>query len=114
MSEDCLFCKIASQSLQSTLLHEDALCVALEDIFPKAPVHLLVIPKAHIASVLELQPAQEALAGHLLAVGASLARQPRLAGKGFRMVFNTGADAGQTVCHLHLHVLGGHGLGAMG
>jgi histidine triad (HIT) family protein len=112
--EDCLFCKIASQNLPSTLLHEDALCVALEDIFPKAPVHLLVIPKAHVASALELSGAQEALAGHLLVVGAALARQRGLAERGFRMVFNTGRDAGQTVQHLHLHVLGGHGLGAMG
>jgi histidine triad (HIT) family protein len=112
--EDCLFCKIASQNLPSTLLHEDALCVALEDIFPKAPVHLLVIPKAHVQSALELSGAQEALAGHLLVVGAALARQRGLAERGFRMVFNTGRDAGQTVQHLHLHVLGGHGLGAMG
>ena len=101
--EDCLFCKLASQNLPSTLLHEDELCVALEDIFPKAPVHSLGI-----------KPDQEALAGHLVAVGAALARQRGLSEKGFRMVFNTGRDAGQTVQHLHLHVLGGHGLGAMG
>jgi diadenosine tetraphosphate (Ap4A) HIT family hydrolase len=114
MSEDCLFCQIASQNVPSTLLHEDELCVVLEDIFPKAPVHMLVIPKQHIASTLELAPAQEAVAGHLLVVGAALARQRGLAEKGFRMVFNTGTDAGQTVQHLHLHVLGGHNLGAMG
>jgi histidine triad (HIT) family protein len=114
MTEECLFCKIGNGSLPSTLLHEDTQCVAVEDIFPKAPVHLLILPRQHIASALKVGGAEEALVGHLVAVAAKLAKEKGLSDKGFRLVFNTGVDAGQTVPHLHLHVLGGHPLGNMG
>ncbi len=113
MSEDCLFCKIVEKSDPATLLYEDEQCVAIQDIFPKAPVHFLVIPRQHFSGALEVDGAREQLVGHLVAVAARLARENGVAEKGFRLVFNTNAHAGQTVFHLHLHLLGGQALGGM-
>lgn len=113
-AEDCLFCKIASKTVPSSILYEDEQCLAFEDIFPKAPVHVLVVPKAHIAGTQQVDPSREALVGHLVAVGSRIARERGLADKGYRLVFNTGEEAGQTIFHLHMHVLGGHALGNMG
>ena len=113
MAEDCLFCKIGAGTIPAPHLHDDALCYAIADIAPKAPVHLLVIPREHLHGVNALDAAREALGGHLLRVAADLARQKGLEKNGFRLVFNSGADAGQTVFHLHLHLLGGQPLGVM-
>ena len=99
---DCLFCKIAAHTIPVTPAHEDDLSLAFPDIHPQAPTHLLVIPKQHFASV-EQMPAE--LLGHLLHTAAALGRR-NLPG-GHRIVVNTGGDGGQTVQHLHLHVLGG-------
>jgi histidine triad (HIT) family protein len=113
MSVDCLFCRIVNKSVEATILFEDEQCVAIRDIFPKAPVHILVIPKFHLSSALEVKEPQEKMAGHLVAVAAQLAREQKLGEKGFRLVMNSGEMAGQTVLHMHLHILGGGPLGGM-
>ena len=107
----CIFCRIAAGEIPSNIVHQDDLCIAFKDINPQAPVHLLVVPREHIRTTSELQESHEPLAGHLLRVGAMLAREAGVAESGFRLVFNTNEDAGQTVFHIHLHVLGGRMLG---
>ena len=107
---DCLFCKIAAGQIPATKLYEDDVVVAFKDINPQAPLHALVIPREHIASLNELGPGHDALAGAMLRCAATLATQHGYAERGYRTVFNTNADAGQSVFHIHLHVLGGRGL----
>jgi histidine triad (HIT) family protein len=102
----CIFCQIAARQKPATLLHEDDRCVVFPDINPKAPVHLLVVPRKHISSLNE-ENMDENLLGHLLAVAAKMAKEKGIDGSGFRTVINTNAEAGQTVFHLHVHVLGG-------
>lgn len=108
--DSCLFCKIASGEIPSKKLYEDEQCVAFYDISPLAPTHFLVIPKKHVRSVAELTEQDAALVGHIFAVIAKLAGEQKLEG-GYRVVSNCGTDAGQTVPHLHFHVLGGKTLG---
>ena len=103
---DCLFCKIAASEIPVKRLFEDEQVLAFPDIHPQAPVHVLVIPKQHVASIEQTTTKDEAMLGHLLAAAAEVARQQGL-GKGYRLVINTGADGGQTVEHLHVHLLGG-------
>jgi histidine triad (HIT) family protein len=105
-SSDCLFCKIAAGVIPVTRLYEDEQVLAFPDINPQAPVHVLVIPKRHIASLAQTTTEDAALLGHLLATAAEVARQQGLA-NGYRIVINTGSDGGQTVEHLHIHLLGG-------
>jgi histidine triad (HIT) family protein len=105
---DCIFCRIGSGEIPSKKIYEDDLCVAFYDIAPAAPVHALVIPKKHLSSILEAD--DEGLLGHLLAVARDVARAEGLAEGGFRLVINTGRDGGQSVDHLHIHVLGGRSL----
>jgi len=106
MSE-CLFCKIASREIPATIIYEDEHTVAFRDINPQAPVHVLIIPRQHIASLAELKPEQTSLMGHLLWVCAEIARQEGVEAEGYRVVLNTNRAAGQSVFHLHLHLLGG-------
>ena len=106
----CIFCRIGAGEIPSTKLHEDELCFAIRDIRPQAPVHVLVIPKQHVASLWELD--DEPLAGRLVAVASRIARAEKLE-QGWRLIANTRAHAGQEVPHLHLHVLGGRRLGRM-
>jgi histidine triad (HIT) family protein len=108
---DCLFCKIVNGELESKLVHEDERCVAFEDIAPQAPTHVLVVPREHIATLNDLQPEHEALVGHLLAVGRSVARKRGHGESGYRTVINCQEGAGQSVFHLHVHVLGGRRFG---
>jgi histidine triad (HIT) family protein len=105
----CLFCKILDGSIPSTAVYQDEQCYAFADIHPQAPVHILIVPRVHIASLAETGTQDIALLGHLLATAAEIARTKGL-DAGYRVVFNTGADGGQTVGHLHLHLLGGRGL----
>ena len=107
MPDDCLFCKIAAKQIPSKLIHEDADVVAFDDIAPKAPMHVLVVPRKHVATMNELAPQDEALVGKLFRVGAEVAKARGHAGPGWRAVMNCNRDAGQTVFHIHLHVLGG-------
>lgn len=111
MSEDCIFCNIANKTIGSSILYEDDELMVVQDILPKAPVHLLVIPKIHIASVNELDDAHIEIAGKMILVARDQARQHGVAESGYKLVFNTGPDGGQTVKHLHLHLKGGKPLG---
>ena len=106
MSAECLFCRIAAGEIPATKVHEDDLVVAIRDINPQAPVHLLVMPIAHVASAADVTEADATLLGRLYAVSADLARREGL-GSGWRLVTNVGPDGGQSVDHLHLHLLGG-------
>jgi histidine triad (HIT) family protein len=106
MSADCLFCKIAAKQIPSKVVFEDDEVFAFEDIGPQAPTHVLIIPRRHIASLEEATPEDQAVLGKLQLVAADLARKLKLAG-GYRTVVNTGEGAGQSVFHLHLHLLGG-------
>jgi histidine triad (HIT) family protein len=107
---DCLFCKIAAGEIPSTKLYEDELCFAFYDIAPQAPVHFLVIPKAHVGSVAEVNADNSAVVAHIFEAIARVARRDGL-GNGFRVVTNCGEDAGQSVPHLHFHLLAGRVLG---
>jgi diadenosine tetraphosphate (Ap4A) HIT family hydrolase len=111
---DCVFCGIVSGAIPAPLLHEDDLCVAVADLSPKAPLHLLILPREHLASTAEVGPERERLVGRLVRVAVRLAGERGLAESGYRLVFNTGPDAGQTVAHLHLHLLGGGPLADLG
>jgi histidine triad (HIT) family protein len=106
MSADCLFCKIAEKKIPAKLVYEDPDIFAFQDINPQAPTHILLCPRKHFASLDEAKPEDQALLGKLLSVAAQIARERKLT-DGYRTVFNTGAGAGQTVFHLHLHLLGG-------
>ena len=103
---DCLFCKIAAGQIPSTKVYEDESILAFRDIAPQAPTHILVIPKCHIASVAEITTENAALIAHIFAIIPQIARQEGLE-TGYRVVSNYGKDAGQTVNHLHFHILGG-------
>ena len=105
--ENCVFCKIIRHHASAKFVYEDESVVAVEDVNPQAPVHLLVIPREHLPSLMEATPEHSALLGKLLTVAALLARERHLEAKGYRTVINTGSAAGQSVFHLHVHVLGG-------
>jgi histidine triad (HIT) family protein len=104
--ENCLFCRIARGEIPARKVHEDAETVAFWDIHPKAPVHLLVIPKVHVASLYDVEPGHQSLLGKMMVLAPRLAREQGAA-DGFRVVVNNGPGGGQEVFHLHLHVLGG-------
>jgi histidine triad (HIT) family protein len=108
MSADCLFCKIVRGEIPAKLVHESDDCVAFRDIDPKAPVHVLVIPREHVSSLNETRDAS--MVGRLALVAAEIARKEGIADAGYRTVINTNRDAGQTVFHIHLHLLGGRSL----
>jgi histidine triad (HIT) family protein len=105
-SSDCLFCKIVSGTIPANRVYEDECCIGFPDINPQAPTHLLVVPKQHIGSTAKALAEDTALMGHLMAASAEIARKEKL-DNGYRIVVNTGDDGGQTVNHLHLHLLGG-------
>jgi histidine triad (HIT) family protein len=104
---DCLFCRIAAGEIPCDRVYEDEEILAFRDINPQAPTHILVIPRRHVSSLDELRDGDAALAGRLVVAATRLAREEGLAGSGYRLVTNCGAGAGQTVFHLHLHLLGG-------
>ena len=104
---DCLFCKIIERKIPSKVVHEDEETFAFEDINPQAPVHVLVIPRRHVPSVSDLSPSDDALIGRLHRLAAKIAADRGVAQSGYRIVANTNRDAGQSVFHVHLHLLGG-------
>jgi histidine triad (HIT) family protein len=106
MSADCLFCKILAKQIPSKIVYEDEDVFAFEDIGPQAPTHILICPRKHFASLDQATPEDQAVLGKLQLVAAELARRFRL-GEGYRTVVNTGRGAGQSVFHVHLHLLGG-------
>ena len=105
--ENCLFCKIIGGQIAGEFVHQDDNCVVIRDLHPQAPMHVLVIPRDHIESRDDASQKDEALLGHLLRIGARVANDLGQADSGFRSVINTGAGAGQSVFHLHVHVLAG-------
>ena len=107
---DCLFCKIAAKEIPSTTVYEDDLVYAFRDIDPQAPVHILIIPKQHIGSVNEITDENCAIVGHIFRVAAEIAKKEGIAEGGYRVVTNIGENGGQTVGHLHYHMLGGRSL----
>jgi histidine triad (HIT) family protein len=109
MSE-CIFCKIVARTIPAALVYEDDMVVAFDDVNPQAPMHTLVIPRKHVASIAELQDPDVELLGRLMLAGNKIAKQKGIADAGYRIVVNTGAHGGQSVFHLHLHVLGGRHL----
>ena len=110
MPDDCIFCKIINRELDADRGYEDEHAVAFKAINPAAPVHILVVPRKHIPTLQDLEKDDEALLGHLHSVANEVARAFNIDKKGFRVVINCGADAGQIVFHLHLHLLGGRPL----
>jgi histidine triad (HIT) family protein len=109
--DDCLFCKIIDGQINADIVYEDERALAFRDINPQAPTHVLVIPRAHIESLNTVEESDEADIGHLFVVAKKVAAQEGLAERGYRTVINTNADAGQSVFHVHVHVVGGQGMG---
>ena len=107
---NCLFCRIVSKEISATIVYDDDTTLAFEDINPKAPTHILVIPKKHLTSLNEAKTEDEPVLGHLQKIAARLARDRGIDKSGFRTIVNTGPAAGQSVLHIHLHLLGGRSL----
>lgn len=105
--ENCLFCRIIGGEIASEKVYEDDVCIVINDISPQAPTHLLVIPREHIASLDAARNRHQETLGYLLLVAAEIAREQAIAERGYRTVINTNGDGGQTVFHLHIHLLGG-------
>ncbi len=111
---DCLFCNMAEGKTQVDKLHDDDLVFSIRDIHPRAPVHVMVIPKQHIPTATDLTDEHGPLLGRLFEVAAQVARREGLDERGYRLAFNVGEQAGMTISHLHLHMLGGRPLGPEG
>ncbi len=107
MEMNCLFCSIIEKKFPSKVVYEDKSVFAFEDVNPQAPIHILVVPKKHISTVLETKPEDNELIGHLFQVANKIARDKGVAEKGFRLVINCNREAGQTIYHTHLHLLAG-------
>ena len=108
---DCLFCRIAAGEIPSAIVYEDAQLVAFRDITPQAPTHILLIPRRHISTLNDLTAEDDGLVGEMTRRAAAIAKDQGLAERGYRVLFNCNADAGQTVFHIHMHLLGGRRLG---
>ena len=108
--DNCLFCKIIKGEIPSTVVYKDEQVTAFRDINPAAPIHVLVVPKKHIADVNDIVEGDEMLMGHLLRMAKSIAEKEGIAESGYRLIINTGRDSHQEVDHLHLHILGGHSM----
>jgi histidine triad (HIT) family protein len=106
----CIFCRIVARQLPSTIVHDGGDLLAFRDIDPKAPTHILIVPRRHIQSVNELVEADAGMVGQMVLLAGSIAKREGIDATGYRLVMNTGAEAGQSVPHLHLHVLGGRGM----
>ena len=107
----CLFCRIVAGEIPAQIIYEDEQCLAFRDINPQAPTHVLVIPRKHIAMLADATDDDEGVLGRLLLAGAHVARDEGLSESGFRTVINSGAGAGQSVFHIHVHIIGGRQLG---
>jgi len=109
--DDCLFCRIVGGTIPATIVYRDEHVTAFNDIQPQAPVHVLIVPNEHVASTNDLDPSHDAVIGHLMRITQVVAQQQGIAESGYRLIVNTGADAMQSVAHIHIHVLGGRHLG---
>jgi histidine triad (HIT) family protein len=112
MAEECIFCKIIAGEVPSNIVYQDEDFLAFRDILPKAPIHVLIIPKTHITSAAELTEGQQNLIGRLIIIAKNLAEKEGIAKKGYRLVINCGSEGGQVVPHLHLHLIGGRQMDA--
>jgi len=110
METDCIFCKIIEKTLSATIVYEDDLVIAFDDIYPKAPIHKLIVPRQHIATLNDLEPEHTMLIGHMTQTAKNLAKELKIDESGYRLLFNCNADAGQVVFHIHMHLLGGRQL----
>ena len=110
MADECIFCKIINKEMDAEMVYEDNEIIAFKDIYPAAPVHLLIVPRRHIPTLVDLEDGDEHLIGRLHFVANDLARAFKLDKRGFRVVINCGKDGGQAIYHLHLHLLGGRPL----
>ena len=113
-TRDCIFCTMAQDSTHEAPIYRDERVFVLRDINPKAPVHLLIIPNTHLASLAYVGPGQVPIMGHMFVVAEEMARREGVTLSGYRLALNQGPDSGQEIEHLHLHLLGGHKLGIMG
>jgi histidine triad (HIT) family protein len=107
---NCLFCKIINREIPGSIVYEDDRVLAFNDINPQAPTHVLVVPKRHIETLNDLKPGDDQIVGELARRAAAIAKDQGISASGFRTVFNTNRDAGQTVFHIHLHLLGGRNM----
>ena len=107
---DCLFCRIVKREIPASIVYEDDHVLAFNDINPQAATHVLIVPKRHIASLNDLQPGDDQIVGEIVRRAAAIAKERGIAERGFRTVFNTNREAGQTVFHIHLHLLGGRSM----
>jgi histidine triad (HIT) family protein len=114
MSSDCLFCKIVAGDIPAERIFEDEHVIAFNDINPQAPVHILVIPRAHIATINDLSPDNNELIGHMVSTAKKIAAEQNIANDGYRLIFNCNEQGGQTVYHIHLHILAGRQLRGLG
>jgi histidine triad (HIT) family protein len=112
MAEECIFCRIVAGEVPANIIYQDEGFLAFRDILPRAPTHVLIIPKTHITSVAELTEEQQEIAGRLIIIAKNLAEKEGIAKKGYRLVINCGSEGGQLVPHLHLHLIGGRRLDA--
>ena len=113
-TRQCIFCSIARDTTHEAPIYRDDRVIVIRDISPKAPVHLLIIPNMHLASLAYVGPGQVPIMGHLFVVAEEMARREDVTLSGYRLVMNQGTDSGQAIEHVHLHLLGGQPLGAMG
>lgn len=111
--DQCLFCQISSGKVSTNYEYNDDQVVAFLDLHPKAPIHILIVPKKHVSSVDALEPDDFALVGHMIKIAQTIARDKKINHDGYRLVFNIRSHAGQTIDHIHLHLLGGQKLGSM-
>lgn len=109
-SQDCLFCKISAGEIPADIIYESETAVAFRDISPQAPTHVVIIPRQHIATINDIETSDQTTIGSLFTAAREIARQEELADRGYRVVMNCNEEAGQTVFHLHLHLLGGRQL----
>ena len=107
MTDSCIFCKIANNEIQSNIVYRDEQVTAFRDLHAVAPTHILIVPNKHIESVNQLKSEDEALVGHMFTVASQIAAEEGIADSGYRIITNTGANGGQTVFHMHLHLIGG-------
>jgi len=114
MNDDCLFCKIATQQIPADMVFEDDQVVAFKDINAQAPVHTLIIPRKHISTINDIEAGDQALIGHMVTTARDLASDMGIAEPGFRLIMNCNQQGGQTVFHIHLHLLGGRLLTGLG
>ena len=104
---ECLFCRIIAHDIPASVVYEDERVIAFEDINPQAPTHILVLPKQHVATLNDLRPGDDGLVGELVRRAAAIAKERGISAGGYRTIFNTNREAGQTVFHIHLHLIGG-------